>query len=544
MILHTASSIAPIPKVRTSKQNQQIELLTTKLSIPASRPRVILRDGLIAKLNNGLSRGCQLTLVAAPAGAGKTTLLSSWLSQLAALCTANQDTQSLIVPLGLAWLTLDREDNQPIRFWWYLIGALQTINANLGREAQRLLMASQRPPIRNILSLLLNDLAAYSDQIILVLDNFEAITASAIHKGLVFIADHAPAQLHMVLSSRSDPPLPVARFRAHDQLAEVRGKELDFTLDESAAFLSSLTGVPWRAQDAWALHTRTEGWVAGLQIAGLELQKLLTESSLAHVEYEIAQFIGGFSGNHQDIREFLEEEVIQRQPPHIQAFLLLTSTLEWLNASLCDAVTGQTGSQGLLEHIVRANLFIVPVEGASRWYRYHHMFAEVLRARLCRTQPDLVPMLHRRAAAWYQEHGDAAVPMFAGFEVIVVDPPTDDVVRLGRESSRHGQASERAMLPALSPLVQERVVGEEASVIYSVLDRGDEIVQLVEQLTQRELQVLRLLAEGLSYLEISHRLVIGLNTVRFHVKNIYGKLAVHQRTQAIARARALRLLLS
>lgn len=542
--MHTASSIAPIPKARTSKQNQQIELLTTKLSIPASRPTMISRDGLIAKLNNGLCRGCQLTLVAAPAGAGKTTLLSSWLSQLAALHTPNQDNQSRIAPLGLSWLTLDREDNQPIRFWWYLIGAFQTINADLGREAQRLLMASQRPPIRNILSLLLNDLAAYSDQIILVLDNFEAITASAIHKGLVFIADHAPAHLHMVLSSRSDPPLPLARFRAHDQLAEVRGKELDFTPDETAAFLSSLTGVSWRAQDAWALHARTEGWVAGLQIVGLELQKLLTESSLDHVENEIARCIDGFSGNHQDIREFLEEEVLKRQPPHIQVFLMLTSTLEGLNASLCDAVTGQTDSQELLERLIRANLFVGPIEGASRWYRYHNMFAEVLRARLCQAQPELVPLLHQRAALWYQEHGDAVVPMLAGSEVIVVDPPTDDLRRLGRESSTHDQPSERALVPALSPIIQERVVGEEASVIYPVLDRGDEIVQLVEQLTQRELEVLRLLAEGLSYREISNRLVIGLNTVRFHVKNIYGKLAVHQRTQAIARARKVHLLCS
>jgi len=542
--LHTASSIAPIPKARTSKQNQQIELLTTKLAIPASHPTVIPRDGLIAKLNNGLRRGCQLTLVAARAGAGKTTLLSSWLSQMAALRTANHDDQSLIAPLTLAWLTLDREDNQPIRFWWYLIGAFQTINADLGREAQRLLVASQRPPIRNILALLLNDLAAYSNQILLVLDDFEAITASAIHKGLVFMVDHAPAQLHMVLSSRTNPPLPLARFRAHNQLAEVRGKELDFTVDETAAFLSSLTGVPWRAQDAWALHARTEGWVAGLQIAGLELQKLLTESSLAHVEYEIARCIDGFSGNHQDIREFLEEEVLERQPPHIQAFLLLTSTLGWLNASLCDAVTGQTGSQDLLEHLVRANLFVVPVEGASRWYRYHHIFAEVLRARLCQAQPDLIPLLHQRAALWYQEHSDAVAPMFAGSEVIVVDPPTDDVLRLARESSKHGQATERAMLPALSPIVQERVVGEEASAIYPVLDRGDEIVQLAEQLTQRELEVLRLLAEGLSYAEISNRLVIGLNTLRFHVKNIYGKLAVHQRTHAVARARKLHLLRS
>jgi LuxR family maltose regulon positive regulatory protein len=237
--LQTSTSMTLVPKVVANKQGKNIELLATKLAIPASRPTPVPREGLIAKLNNGLRRGCQLTLVAAPAGAGKTTLLSSWLHQLAALHPANQDNVALRSPLGLAWLTLDRADNQPMRFWSYLIGALQTIDAGLGREAQRLLMAPQRPPIRNILSSLLNDLAAYSDQIILVLDDFEAITASAIQKGMVFIADHAPAQLHMVLSSRSDPPLSLARFRAHNQLAEVRGKELDFTIDETAAFLST-----------------------------------------------------------------------------------------------------------------------------------------------------------------------------------------------------------------------------------------------------------------------------------------------------------------
>jgi ATP/maltotriose-dependent transcriptional regulator MalT len=359
---------------------------------------------------------------------------------------------------------------------------------------------------------------------------------------MVFIMDHAPAQLHLVLSGRSDPPLPLARFRAHNQLAEVRGKELDFTIDETATFLSGMTGMTWRNADAWALHACTEGWAAGLQIAGLELQKLLAEAPVVQIGHAMARCIDGFSGNHQDIRELLEVEVIQRQPLHIQAFLMRTSMLPWLNGSLCDAVTEQTDSQELLERLARSNLFVVPVEGAPRWYRYHRMFAEVLQARLRQSQPDLVPMLHRRAADWYQEHGDAAAPMFAGSDVIVVDPPPDDALSRVRESSTHGPAGERALLPALSPIVQERAVGEEMSVICPVLDQGHDIGQLVEQLTQRELEILQLIAEGLSYVEISHRLVIGLNTVRFHVKNIYSKLGVHRRTQAIARAEKLHLL--
>jgi LuxR family transcriptional regulator, maltose regulon positive regulatory protein len=537
MTLHTTTSMTLVPPTIARKQDKNNGLLSTKLSIPPARPTLVPRDSLIAKLNNGLRRGYQLTLVSAPAGAGKTTLLSSWLRQLAALHPANQANPSPKAPLGLAWLTLDHEDNQPMRFWSYLISALQTIDADLGREAQRLLAAPQRPPIRTMLSALLNDLAAYSDQIILVLDDFEAIAAAAIHKGITFIADHAPTQLHLVLSSRADPPLPLARLRAHNQLAEVRGKELDFTLAETAAFLSDMTGMPWRNTDAWALHARTEGWAAGLQIAGLELQKLLAESSVAQIGYAIARFTDGFSGNHQDIREFLEQEVLRRQPEYVQAFLICTSFLEQLNGSLCDSVTGQTGSQELLERLDKANLFVVPVESAPPWYRYQRMFAEVLQARLRQAQPELAALLHRRAAEWYAAHGEVAEPSFAGRDVIVVDPPTDQAL------STYRPARARASLPSLSGVVREHALGEATSVTGPALDQDHEIVQLVEQLTPRELEILRLIAEDLSYVEISNRLVIGLNTVRFHVKNIYGKLDVHRRAQAITRAKQLHVLL-
>lgn len=343
--MHTMASMALVPKTVVSNRDKGVGLLSTKLCIPPSRPTLVPRDCLIAKLNNGLRRGCQLTLVSAPAGAGKTMLLSSWLYHLAAPRIVNQDSTPLRSPLGLAWLTLDREDDQPLRFWTYLIGALQTIDADLGGEAQRLLVAPQRPPIRIILSSLLNDLAAYSNQIVLVLDDFETITASAIHKGIIFIADHAPAQFHMVLSSRTEPALPLARFRAHNQLAELRGTELDFTIDETAAFLAGMTGMTWRNEDIWALHARTEGWIAGLHIAGLELQKLLADTPVAGIGWETARFIDGFSGNHQDIRDFLEAEVLARQPPRVQAFLLLTSILERLNGSLCDAVTSKPAAR-------------------------------------------------------------------------------------------------------------------------------------------------------------------------------------------------------
>jgi ATP/maltotriose-dependent transcriptional regulator MalT len=575
MTLHTTTSMALVPKSVASKPDSNIELLSTKLSIPPSRPTLVPRDSLIAKLNNGLRRGCQLILVSAPAGAGKTTLLSSWLRQLAAPRAANQDQVATRSALGLAWLTLDREDNQARRFWLYLIGALQTIHAELGCEAQRLLRAPQCLPIRTILSSLLNDLAAYSDQIVLVLDDFEAITASAILKGMVFIADHAPAQLHLVLSSRVDPPLPLARYRAHNQLAELRGKDLEFTIDETAAFLSAMTGMTWRNEEAWALHARTAGWVAGLQIAGLELQKLLAESPIGQIGYEIARFVDSFSGNHQDIRDFLEQEVFERQPHHIQAFLLHTSILERLNGSLCDVVAEQFGSQKLLGWLAKANLFVAPLEGTPTSYRYHTMFAEVLQARLRQTQPDLVPILHGRAAAWYERHGGAAEasnhrlqadqialsaqdgpqpwpqlspsgaadPRFGASHVIIVEQPPGNALGQLHISAADRLAVDRAALTPLPALAQERQPHAQIAETSPLLDQEPEIVQPVERLTRRELEILRLIAAGLSYLEISKRLVIGLNTVRFHVKNIYGKLDVHQRAGAIARAKTLHLLL-
>jgi LuxR family transcriptional regulator, maltose regulon positive regulatory protein len=535
--LHTMTSMALVPKAAARSRDKYVELLSTKLCIPASRPTLVARDGLLAKLNNALRRGCQLVLVTAPAGAGKTTLLSSWLRQLSAQPTAASDSAPSRPALGLAWLTLDRDDNQPARFWAYLIGALQTIGASLGLEAQRLLVAPQRSPMRAILSTLLNDLAAYPAPIVLVVDDFELITASAIHKGLVFIAEHAPAQLHVVLSSRGEPPLPLARLRAHDQLAELRGNELAFTIDETAAFLSGMTGTAWRDADVWALHARTEGWIAGLQIAGLELQKLLADAPADCVGRQIALFIESFSGHHQDIRDFLEMEVLKHQPQRLQAFLMQTSILERLSGPLCDAVAEQTGGQELLEQLVKANLFIVPCDGAIAWHRYQRMFAEMLRARLYQDQPGLAALLHRRAAQWYADHGDR-------------DAASQHQQRADILASQLDPHWSVALLPAGGAAIAvggsaaERLASEHVLAIEDAarLDCAEEL-PLAEQLTERELAILTLMAEGLSYMQIANQLVIGLNTVRFHVKNMYGKLDVHQRAQAIARAKKLHLLL-
>ncbi|HEU5103355.1 MAG TPA: LuxR C-terminal-related transcriptional regulator [Roseiflexaceae bacterium] len=569
------TSMALVPKAGARVWDADRALLATKLYIPSPRPTLVLRDCLIAKLNNSLRRGCQLILVSAPAGAGKTTLLSSWLGQLSSLRDAGSDAAAQRRRLGLAWLTLDRDDNQPTRFWAYAIGAFQTIDPSLGLEAQRLLVAPQRPSIRTILSSLLNDLAAYSDPIVLVLDDFELITASAIHKGIVFIADHAPAQLHIVLSSRADPPLPLARLRAHDQLAEVHGKELAFTVDEMAAFLAAATNIGWRDEDVAALHDRTEGWIAGLQIAGRELQQLLADSPAARTGREIARFIDNFSGHHQDIRDFLETEVLKLQPQRIQTFLVLTSILERMNGSLCDAVAEQTGGQELLEQLVKANLFVLPCDGdgGAPWYRYQRMFAQVLQARLSQTRPGLAPLLHRRAAEWYAEHGDlaaasrhqwqanrlawqlnaqdsaAAPPNAANQPALALpaalgpDKQEDGALIVVNGVAADYPANGQATMPDRAPLLQQRVPREQASEAEPNLAQATEGLQLAEQLTERELEILQLMVEGLSYMEIADRLVIGLNTVRFHVKNMYGKLDVHQRAQAIARAKQLRVLL-
>jgi LuxR family maltose regulon positive regulatory protein len=357
-------------------------LLEMKLYVPKTRRGLVPRPRLSERLDRGIAS--KLTLVSAPAGFGKTTLLTEWLAE---------------GPAGerlVAWLSLDRADNDPASFWTYLIAALQTVAAGTGKSALSLLQASAPPPTETVLTVLLNELGTIAADIVLVLDDYHVIDAPEVQDGMAFLLDHLPAGLHVVITSRADPALPLARMRARGELVEIRAAELRFTPAEAAAYLNETMGLELTSQDVAALEGRTEGWIAALQLAALSMQG----------RDDVAGFIAGFAGDDRYVVDYLAEEVLQRQPDRVQAFLLQTSVLGRLNGPLCDAVTGQGGGKAMLEALDRGNLFLVPLDDRRQWYRYHHLFADVLQARLLDEQAGQVPDLHRRASAWYQRSGE------------------------------------------------------------------------------------------------------------------------------------------
>ena len=360
-------------------------LLETKFYVPRSRPGLVPRLRLRERLDRGTAS--KLTLISAPAGFGKTTLLTEW---LAAGPAAPADERLA------AWLSLDRGDNDPASFWAYVIAALRTVASGVGESALALLHTPQPPPIETVLTALLNDLGVVASETVLVLDDYHVIDARDVQDGMAFLLDHLPPWLHVVIASRADPALPLARLRARGELVETRAAELRFTPDEAVAYLNEMMGLQLTARDVAALEGRTEGWIAALQLAALSMQG----------RDDVAAFIAGFAGDDRYVVDYLGEEVLQRQPERVQAFLLQTSILGRLTGPLCDAVTGQGGGKTMLEALDRGNLFLVPLDDRRRWYRYHQLFADVLHARLLDEQPGQVPDLHRRASAWYQQNGE------------------------------------------------------------------------------------------------------------------------------------------
>jgi LuxR family maltose regulon positive regulatory protein len=364
-------------------------LLTTKLYIPPIRPEVVPRPRLIERLNAGLYR--KLTLVSAPAGYGKTTLVSTWLHG---------------TDLPFAWLSLDEGDNDPIRFFTYLVAALQEIDAQMGRSVQERLEAPQTPPFESLVAVPINDIASAPRRFVLVLDDHHAIAERAIHEGIGFLVDRQPPQMHLVIATRQDPPLPISRLRARGEMTEIRRQELCFTPEEAASFLNRSLGLDLPASEVAILGERTEGWIAGLQLAGLSMQGRDAEGR--------AHFIDEFSGRHHYILDYLTDEVLGRQPEPIQTFLLRTCILDRMCGPLCDALNGQEArpgdalprdGQATLERLQKANLFVVPLDDERRWYRYHQLFAQLLRARLREMYPGRAIELHRQAASWYEENG-------------------------------------------------------------------------------------------------------------------------------------------
>ncbi|MCC6958110.1 MAG: hypothetical protein IT316_15015, partial [Anaerolineales bacterium] len=359
-------------------------ILATKLYIPSPSPDIVSRPRLVERLNEGLARRCKLSLISAPAGFGKTTLVSEWIAG----CER-----------PAAWLSLDEGDSDPARFLTYLIAALQTIAPDIGTGALTALQSPQPPSTEAILTVLLNDIAALSEGFILVLDDYHLIDSEPIDRALTFLLDHQPAQVHMVIATREDPSLPLPRYRGRGQLTELRAADLRFTPTEAANFLNQVMGLNLSAEDIAALETRTEGWIAGLQLAAISMQGLT----------DTAGFIQSFTGSHRFILDYLLEEVMERQPVEVQTFLLHTSILDRLCGPLCDAVAGLSSASGqeTLAYLERSNLFIIPLDNERHWYRYHHLFAELLRQRL--GKPEEFAEFHLRASRWHEENGDLGV---------------------------------------------------------------------------------------------------------------------------------------
>ncbi|MFD2093132.1 LuxR C-terminal-related transcriptional regulator [Blastococcus deserti] len=358
-------------------------LLTTKLHAPRRRRGLVSRPRLIERLSRGDEAA--LTLVSAPAGFGKTTMLTDWLSAAAA------------ADRSVAWLSLDARDNDPSLFWAYLVAAVRTAVPDVGAGALALL-SSPQTPAEAVVASLVNDLDAVPGDLLLVLDDYHVIESAEVHEGVAFLLEHLPAHAHLVIAGRADPPLPLARLRVRGELVELRAADLRFTAEEAAQYLTEAMGLALTAGQVSILDTRTEGWIAALQLAALSMQGRADPTA----------FLADFAGDDRYIVDYLVEEVLQRQPERIRSFLLQTSILSRLSGPLCDAVTGRHDGRETLEALDRANLFLIPLDDRRRWYRYHHLFADVLQAHLHSEQPDAVPDLHRRAADWHEATGERA----------------------------------------------------------------------------------------------------------------------------------------
>jgi ATP/maltotriose-dependent transcriptional regulator MalT len=362
----------------TALYPERDDILGTKVKIPQVRDDRLRRTRLIDHLDKGIAR--QAVLVCTPAGFGKTTLLADW--------AENAEEK-------VAWLSLGPEDNDPVRFWRYVTVALDRLFEGPG---PRMLSRMHSPgPVssRGVVTALLNELESGSGSLALVLDDYHAIESPSVHDDVAFLLGNLPPQLHVVIATRADPPLPLARLRARGHLAELREADLRFTAEEASALLTDVWHLDLSEEEVATLEGRTEGWAVGLQLAALSL--------IERPDHEA--FLAGFTGTHRYVLDYLSEEVLERQPDEVRRFLLDTSILERLSSLLCNAVTGRINSQEMLERIERANLFLIPLDDERRWYRFHHLFRDVLRARLRRETSDRTPELHRRAAAWCEQHG-------------------------------------------------------------------------------------------------------------------------------------------
>ena len=471
-------------------------LLATKLHVPAMGIALVHRPLLLDSLSAG--RRCKLTLLSAPAGWGKTTLLAQW-----AMGSGEEQR--------FGWLSLDASDNDPVWFWMYVVAALQKADPGVGIRAVELL-AMGADPVHVVLPTLLNDLDTIARPIVLILDDYHLVVSQAVHEQLAFFISRMPANLHLVLATRSDPMLPLARWRASGELAEMRTDDLRFGALDADHLLNDVLGLDLTQADIQLLHRRTEGWAAGLYLAALSLAG----------RADPAEFIKTFAGDNRHIVDYLMAEVLDGQPPDLRSFLLRTSVLGRLSGPLCDAVLQTSDSALVLARIERENLFVVPLDTSRNWYRYHQLFGELLRTELRRSDPDLVADLHRRAAAWFETEG-------------LIDEALHHLIAAG-DIARNPDliATDAGIAPTLP-------ASGELSAGVAVSSRNERCA-VVEELSPKEIEILRLLTTRLSRREIGERLYVSLNTVKTHQRAVYRKLNVEHRNAAVSRARELGLL--
>jgi LuxR family maltose regulon positive regulatory protein len=405
------SEASPEPTAPERVNVELDEILATKLSLPRIRPDFLPRPQLVDALDEGVAK--ELVLVCTPAGFGKTTLLATW---------AQQHNRPV------AWLSLDPGDNDPTRFWRYVIAAVGRVRSGFGTGVLPRLACPDHLSPEAVATTLVNAFAALPENLVLVLDDYHVLETTPVHDALKLLLSRLPPQACVVISTRSDPPLPLAQLRARDQLVELRAADLRFTTQEVACLLREVWGLDLTMEAAAALADRTEGWVAGLQLAAISLRG----------RSDPARLVDAFAGSNRYLIDYLTEEVLERQPGDLRTFLLDTSGLERLSGPFCDAVTGRCDGQQMLEALERANLFLVPLDDERRWYRYHHLFADMLRVRLQRFSPQRLPELHRRAATWCEAHGliDDAIGYALGasdpsWAARLVEQHTDAMLRRG-----------------------------------------------------------------------------------------------------------------
>jgi ATP/maltotriose-dependent transcriptional regulator MalT len=451
-------------------------LLTSKLSLTESDTALVNRPRLLDKLRMGMDR--RFVVIAAPAGYGKTVLLHQWVRQSGR---------------PLAFLSLDTDDNDPARLFAYILASLQSVKPDFGQTTFSMLRSAEPPA--SIMATLLHDLDKMSGEITLVLDNYQVIKAAEIHTLIAFLIEHMPAHMHLIIASRTEPPLPLPLFRARGQMLELQAADLRFTVDDAIAMINQK--VPLTTSQIDMLVARTEGWIVGLKLALLAIQQGEDASHL----------IESFGGSHRYIADYFSREILRNQSESAQRFLLHTAPLDRLSGPLCDAVTGDSNGQAMLTDLDQANLFLVPLDEERRWYRYHRLFLEFLRDYLHRQEANQVPELLRRADAW----------------IALNEPKTQPAENTRNRPTRQSRLIETGMVKA----------------VHMAIDVSE---RLTDSLSERELEVLQLISQGLSNQEIGEEIAVTLNTVKAHVKSIYSKLDVHSRTQAVARARELSLI--